>query len=95
MQGLVKKIEYYSQRKHSFCNREFGCRNPQNVTYLQRGIAGRAFERRFEIAEHIKVSGAGLTDGMLSIELVRDVPEEKKPRNISISSRAIEHKKAA
>ena len=65
------------------------------MTYLHRGIAGRAFERRFEIAEHIKVSGAGLTNGLLSIELVRDVTEEKKPRNISISSRAIEHKKAA
>ena len=62
------------------------------MTYLHRG---RAFERWFEVAEHIKVSGAGLTNGLLSIELVRDVTEEKKPRNISISSRAIEHKKAA
>lgn len=65
------------------------------VTYLHQGIAGRAFERRFEIAEHIKVSSADLTNGLLSIELVRDVPEEKKPRKISISSNAIEHKKAA
>ena len=50
---------------------------PQEVTYLHRGIAGRAFERRFEVAEHIKESGAGLTNGLLSIELVRDVTEEK------------------
>jgi molecular chaperone IbpA len=65
------------------------------VTYLHRGIADKAFERRFEISEHIKVSGANLTNGLLSIELVRDVLEEKKPRNISISSSAIEHEKAA
>tara|TARA_B110000208_G_C11695651_1_gene403967 strand:+ start:33 stop:230 length:198 start_codon:yes stop_codon:yes gene_type:complete len=65
------------------------------VTFLHRGIAGKAFERRFEISEHIKVSGANLTNGLLSIELVRDVQEEKNPRNISISSSAIEHEKAA
>lgn len=65
------------------------------MTFLHRGIAGKAFERRFEISEHIKVSGANLTNGLLSIELVRDVQEEKNPRNISISSSAIEHEKAA
>jgi molecular chaperone IbpA len=65
------------------------------VTYLHRDIADKAFERRFEISEHIKVSGANLTNGLLSIELVRDVQEEKNPRNISISSSAIEHEKAA
>jgi molecular chaperone IbpA len=65
------------------------------VTFLHRGIAGKAFERRFEISKHIKVSGANLTNGLLSIELVRDVQEEKNPRNISISSSAIEHEKAA
>ncbi len=65
------------------------------MTYLHRDIADKAFERRFEISEHIKVSGANLTNGLLSIELVRDVQEEKNPRNISISSSAIEHEKAA
>ena len=64
------------------------------MTYLHRDIADKAFERRFEISEHIKVSGANLTNGLLSIELVRDVQEEKNPRNISISSSAIEHEKA-
>lgn len=64
-------------------------------TYLHHGIAGRAFERRFEVADHIKVSGADLTNGLLSIELVREVPEEKKPRKISISNKSLEHKKAA
>ncbi|NQW01416.1 MAG: Hsp20 family protein [Rhodospirillales bacterium] len=66
-----------------------------SATYLHRGIAGRAFERRFEIADHIKVTGADLSHGLLSVELVREVPEEKKPRTIAISSKAIEHKKAA
>ena len=65
------------------------------MTFLHRGMAGKAFERRFEIPEHIKVCGANLTNGLLSIELVRDVQEEKNPRNISISSSAIEHEKAA
>ena len=65
------------------------------MTFLRRGIADKAFERWFEISEHIKVSGANLTNGLLSIELVRDVQEEKNPRNISISSNAIEHEKAA
>jgi molecular chaperone IbpA len=54
------------------------------VQYLHHGIAGRAFERRFELAEHIKVLSASLENGMLHIELAREVPEEKKPRRISI-----------
>ena len=58
------------------------------VRYLHRGIATRAFERRFELAEHIKVTGAGLENGLLSIELARDVPEAKKPRTIKIGSAA-------
>ena len=66
-----------------------------DVTYLHRGIAGRAFERRFELAEHIKVSGANLVNGLLQVELVREVPEEKKPRSIAINTKAIPHKKAA
>ncbi len=52
--------------------------------FLYRGIAGRAFERRFELADYIKVAGAKLANGLLSIELVREVPEEKKPRQIKI-----------
>ncbi len=67
----------------------------QDVSYLHRGIAGRAFERRFEIADHIKVTGADLSNGLLTIELVREVPEEKKPRKINIATQALEHKKAA
>ena len=67
----------------------------EDVTYLHRGIAGRAFERRFELAEHIKVSSANLVNGMLQIELVCEIPEEKKPRSVTIHTKSIPHKKAA
>ncbi|MBT6095342.1 MAG: Hsp20 family protein [Rhodospirillaceae bacterium] len=70
-------------------------REDGDVTYLHHGIAGRAFERRFELADHIKVAGADLANGLLHIELVREVPEEKKPKKIAINTKAIEHKKAA
>lgn len=54
-------------------------------TYLHRGIATRAFERRFHLADHMKVTGATHADGMLHIELVREIPEALKPRRIEIS----------
>jgi molecular chaperone IbpA len=65
--------------------------------YLYRGIAGRAFERRLELADHIKVTGANLVNGVLSIELVREVPEAMKPRAIKIGggeAKVIENKAA-
>lgn len=55
-------------------------------SYLHRGIATRAFERRFHLADHVQVQGATHLDGMLNIDLVREVPEALKPRQISISS---------
>jgi molecular chaperone IbpA len=54
--------------------------------YLYRGIAGRDFDRRFQLADHVKVRGARLTNGMLTIDLTREVPEEKKPRAIRIEA---------
>ena len=56
------------------------------ATYLHRGIAGRAFERRFGLADHIRVADADLVNGLLNIELVREVPEALKPRRIEISN---------
>ncbi len=53
--------------------------------YLHRGIAERAFERRFNLADHIKVAGADLVNGLLHVDLVREVPEAMKPRNIAIN----------
>jgi molecular chaperone IbpA len=52
--------------------------------FLHRGIAARAFERRFQLADHVEVRGADLKDGLLHIDLVRNVPERLKPRTISI-----------
>ena len=54
--------------------------------YLHRGIAGRSFEHRFELADHVRVNEADLSNGLLSIELVREIPEALKPRKISIQS---------
>ncbi len=59
----------------------------EDTTYLHRGIAGRAFERRFDLADHIKVIGGSLVNGMLNIDLQREVPEEKKPRKIAIETK--------
>lgn len=56
--------------------------------YLHRGIANRSFLQTFSIADHVKVVGAELVNGMLSLELVREVPEELKPRRIEIKTAA-------
>ncbi len=58
-----------------------------NVSYLHRGIAGRTFERRFELADHIKMVGANLVNGLLHLDMVREVPDEEKPRKIAIGTR--------
>lgn len=52
--------------------------------YLHQGIAARNFERRFQLADHVKVTGAQLENGMLHIELAREIPEAEKPRTIPI-----------
>lgn len=63
-----------------------GDKAPENKerTFLHRGIATRAFERRFQLADHVEVRGADLKDGLLHIDLVRNVPERLKPRTIAI-----------
>jgi molecular chaperone IbpA len=59
--------------------------------FLHRGIAKRAFERRFQLADTIKVTGADYRDGLLDVELKREVPEHKKPRRIEIGGDATAH----
>ena len=59
--------------------------NDGTVNYLHRGIANRSFERRFDLADHVKVTIANLDNGMLTIQLEREVPEALKPRQIEIS----------
>ena len=57
----------------------------KGAVYLHRGIAERAFERRFQLADHIRVAGASLDNGLLSIDLLREIPEASKPRKIAIA----------
>jgi len=70
-------------------------------TYLHRGIATRAFERRFALADHVRVTGAGHENGMLHIDLVRETPEALKPRRIEIArasdveAKVVEHRAEA
>ena len=59
-------------------------------SYLHQGIAGRAFQRQFQRAEHVEVRGARLENGLLHIELERVVPEEKKPRKIAINAPSLQ-----
>ncbi len=54
-------------------------------TYLHRGIAARSFERRFQLADYVEVESAELKDGMLSVDLKRNLPERMKPRSVPIS----------
>ena len=59
--------------------------------YIYRGIATRSFERRFALADHIQVRGADMKDGLLAIELVREIPEAMKPRKINIGGSQPQH----
>jgi molecular chaperone IbpA len=73
---------------------------PEGTTFLHRGIAARSFERRFQLADHVVVKGAGLENGLLHVDLVRELPEAMKPRTIPISTKSessttIESKAAA
>jgi len=63
-------------------------RRPDDVaerTFLHHGIAGRSFDRRFQLADHVKIEGASLSNGLLNVELRREIPEEKRPRKITIN----------
>jgi molecular chaperone IbpA len=60
--------------------------NGEGSELLYRGIASRAFERRFQLADHVDVTGANLKNGLLHIDLKRNIPEELKPRKIAISA---------
>lgn len=57
-----------------------------SATYLHRGIAGRSFERKFQLADHIQVTGAVMENGLLHIDLKREIPEALKPRKVAITA---------
>jgi molecular chaperone IbpA len=61
---------------------------PKDREFLHRGIAARSFERRFQLADHVEVAGANLVNGLLHIELKRNVPERLRPRTITIGTDA-------
>ena len=60
----------------------------EDTTYLHRGIASRSFERRFQLADHVEVTGAALENGLLHVDLKRELPEAMKPRTIKITSKS-------
>lgn len=61
---------------------------PEGREMLHQGIAARAFERRFQLADHVVVTGASLVNGLLHVDLVREIPEAQKPRRIEINAGA-------
>ena len=69
----------------------------EEKSYLYRGIANRSFERKFNLADHIEVQGADLKNGLLTINLLKEIPEAMKPRSISINSggATLEHQEEA
>jgi molecular chaperone IbpA len=64
-------------------------------SFLHRGIATRAFDRRFQLADHVEVTGANVKDGLLHIDLVRNVPERLKPRTIAIGNGKVKQVEAS
>jgi molecular chaperone IbpA len=59
----------------------------EDTTFLHRGIASRSFERRFQLADHVVVKGAAMENGLLHVDLVRELPEAMKPRTIPIATK--------
>ena len=94
-------IEITAQENLLVVSGNLGEPREAGTTYLYRGIATRAFERRFSLADHVKVVGATLADGVLQVDLERELPEAMKPRRITVESKRgsgtkmVEGKKAA
>lgn len=66
-----------------------GCDETNEKKFLHRGISERNFERKFQLGDHVKVTGADVENGLLHIDLARVVPEAKKPRRIAIGNKAV------
>ena len=80
-------IEVIAQENLLVVSGNLGEPREAGTTYLHRGIATRAFERRFSLADHVRIVGATLADGVLQVDLEREVPEAMKPRRIAIESK--------
>ncbi len=72
-------------KEHSLTVKGIRTDGDEARSFLHQGIAGRSFERQFQLAEHVKIDGASLVNGLLNIELKREIPEAKKPRKIAIN----------
>jgi molecular chaperone IbpA len=81
------EIELVQQQEMLFVNGQKHP-DPEGVEILHRGLATRSFKQRFSLADHVKVTGARLENGLLTIDLVREVPEAMKPRRIEIGKAA-------
>ncbi|MDX1490581.1 MAG: Hsp20 family protein [Pseudohongiellaceae bacterium] len=85
--GFVEdEIEIQSERQTLTVKGEKAAEEKER-NYLHQGIAGRNFERTFQLADHVKVTGASLENGLLNVELVREIPEAMKPRKIAINGK--------
>ena len=80
-------VEITAQENLLVVSGNLGETREAGTTYLYRGIATRAFERRFSLADHVKVVGAKLADGVLQVDLERELPEAMKPRRIAVESK--------
>ncbi|MGB4246908.1 MAG: Hsp20 family protein [Pseudohongiellaceae bacterium] len=86
--GFVdQEIEIQSERQTLTVKGKKGGDDKER-NYLHQGIAGRNFERVFQLADHVKVTGATLANGLLNIDLVREIPEAMKPRQILVNGKA-------
>jgi molecular chaperone IbpA len=74
----------------TIAGRKVASEDDERRAYLHRGIAERAFERRFQLADHVKATAASVENGLLHVDLVREVPEALKPRRIPIARSAAE-----
>ena len=80
-------IEITAQENLLVVRGDLGEPRDAGATYLYRGIATRAFERRFSLADHVKIVGAKLADGVLQVDLERELPEAMKPRRVAVESK--------
>ncbi len=86
--GFAESDIEITARDHSLVVTGKAHKDDPAVKYLHRGIAGRSFERRFDLADFIRVQGASLVNGLLHVELAREVPEAMKPRTIAIETKS-------
>lgn len=86
--GFAEKDLDVQIENHTLTVRGKTAQDDTSATYLHRGIAGRSFERKFELADHIQVTGAQMENGLLHIDLKREIPEALKPRKVSIAASA-------